>query len=138
MFSQTIFSIAPLLLTAVALTITLWFFFQLKSEIARLAVPQPAERVETNEMLHLLSVRLDQLSASVDEQRAIAPITPIPPPAGLNLGKRTHVLRLSRRGDTPDHIAATLHIPRREVELLLKVHDLSLKTVAITKPDAIH
>jgi hypothetical protein len=40
----------------------------------------------------------------------------------VNVGKRSLALRMHRRGETPEQIAATLHIPRNELELLLKVH----------------
>lgn len=43
------------------------------------------------------------------------------PAAGLNLSKRSQALRMSRRGDPAGRIAAALGIPRREVDLLLKV-----------------
>lgn len=45
--------------------------------------------------------------------------------AGVNLNRRGQVLRLRRRGRTVDEIAATLQMPRGEVELMVKVHELS-------------
>lgn len=44
------------------------------------------------------------------------------PRPGMNLTKRTMVLRMSRRGERPEQIAAALGLPRAEVELLLKLH----------------
>jgi hypothetical protein len=44
------------------------------------------------------------------------------PRAGLNLTKRSHVLRMHRLGHPPEKIAAALEVPRQEVELLIKVH----------------
>jgi hypothetical protein len=44
---------------------------------------------------------------------------------GVNLNRRGQVLRLRRRGRTVDEIAATLQMPRGEVELMVKVHELS-------------
>ena len=41
--------------------------------------------------------------------------------APLNVSKRSQALRLSRRGQAPERIAAALGLTRREVELLLKV-----------------
>ena len=54
------------------------------------------------------------------------------PPAGqqaLNLNKRGQALRMRRRGENPETIAAALSIPRSEVDLLLKVHQLALEQV---------
>jgi type II secretory pathway component PulM len=45
-----------------------------------------------------------------------------PPRAGLNLSKRSQALRMHRRGEPPEQIAATLAVSRQEVDLLLKVH----------------
>lgn len=51
------------------------------------------------------------------------------PAQPLNLNKRGQILRMRRRGERPETIAGALSIPRNEVELLLKVHDLSLEQV---------
>lgn len=50
-----------------------------------------------------------------------------PPPQLVNLHKRSLALRMHRHGETPEQIAATLNIPRNEVELLLKVHKTALE-----------
>jgi hypothetical protein len=135
MSNQTLLSLAPLVLTAAAIVVTLWLFFQLKTEIASLkiaatTIPREMEKQESETSLQKFLVRLERL----EEQYAPCP----PASPGFNLGKRTHVLRLSRRGDTPDHIAATLHLPRREVELLLKIHGLSLHSAPRAKPETVH
>jgi hypothetical protein len=44
------------------------------------------------------------------------------PANGINLGNRTQVLQLARRGNRPDQIAACLQVPQNEVDLVLKVH----------------
>jgi len=138
MASQTLFSLIPLLLTAAGLVTILWLFVQLKMEIARLAgASRRPEQTKIEKNVELLSTRVDQLAARVGERSALLPPNPLVTISGLNLSKRTNVLRLSRRGDAPDHIAATLHLPRREVELLLKIHDLSFKAAPSTRPETI-
>ena len=42
-------------------------------------------------------------------------------PQGMNVNKRTLVLRMARRGERPDQIAAALRLPQNEVDLVLKV-----------------
>jgi DNA-binding NarL/FixJ family response regulator len=49
-------------------------------------------------------------------------VAPAPARSGLNLSKRTHVLRMHRAGQDSAGIAAALALPRSEVELLIKVH----------------
>jgi hypothetical protein len=51
-------------------------------------------------------------------------------PAGVNLNRRGQVLRLRRRGRTVEEIASTLQMPRGEVELMVKVHELSQKAAS--------
>jgi hypothetical protein len=46
----------------------------------------------------------------------------------LNLNRRGQILRLSRKGKSVAEIAQDLNVAQGEVELLLKVHDLSQKT----------
>jgi septal ring factor EnvC (AmiA/AmiB activator) len=47
----------------------------------------------------------------------------------LNLTKRAQALRMHRRGDPPDQIAALLELPLQEVVLLLKVQSIVLSNV---------
>jgi hypothetical protein len=58
------------------------------------------------------------------EQRAQAAEALAQPqtPQGMNVNKRTLVLRMARRGERPDQIAAALRLPQNEVDLVLKVH----------------
>ncbi|HVX65067.1 MAG TPA: hypothetical protein VHA11_00620 [Bryobacteraceae bacterium] len=50
--------------------------------------------------------------------------------SGFNLGKRSQAIRMFRRGEKSEHIAAALRLPAREVELLLKVHRIVLNAPA--------
>ena len=72
-----------------------------------------------------------ELAARVDEleQRPVPAALPGPPKAGLNLSKRSQALRMHRRGDPPAQIALALDIPLQEVDLLLKVHRIVLRSI---------
>jgi hypothetical protein len=48
---------------------------------------------------------------------------------GLNLTKRAQALRMHRRGDPPEQIAALLEMPLQEVDLMLKVQGIALKNL---------
>lgn len=44
------------------------------------------------------------------------------PKPSMNLARRSQALRMYRRGDRPEQIAAALGIPQGEVDLLVKLH----------------
>jgi hypothetical protein len=46
----------------------------------------------------------------------------------MNLAKRTQTLRMHRCGDPPEQIAALLDVPHQEVDLLLKVHRIVMRS----------
>ncbi len=51
----------------------------------------------------------------------------------LNLAKRTGILRHHRRGESAEGIATALQIPRSEVDLVLKIHQIGLQMVVPAK-----
>ena len=75
---------------------------------------------------------VEGLAAQVHELQKAPPaaaLDPAVPRPGLNLSKRSQALRMHRRGESADKIAAELQLPRQEVDLLLKVHRIVLSTV---------
>jgi hypothetical protein len=83
-----------------------------------------AELQSVRDSLEALAAQLHDLQ----NHPAVAPAPGLPKP-GLNLSKRSHALRMHRRGEGAEQIAAALDLPRQEVELLLKVHRIVLSTV---------
>ena len=76
--------------------------------------------------------RMERWTDGVESLRAELSAEIVRPSSGqqaLNLNKRGQVLRMRRRGENPETIAAALAIPRNEVDLLLKVHQLALEQV---------
>jgi hypothetical protein len=91
-------------------------------------VAERRARVHTGklgETVEAVGKAVESLSEEVRELRqhpaAAAPNGGAPKP-GLNLTKRSQALRMHRRGEAPEQIAATLAVSRQEVDLLLKVH----------------
>jgi hypothetical protein len=79
----------------------------------------------------VLQKALDSQAAQLEDLRK-EPTTaaqPAVPRAGLNLSKRSQVLRMHRKGDPPDRIAVALQVPLQEVDLLLKVHRIVIATL---------
>jgi hypothetical protein len=94
------------------------------------------DRMETTREEHesrdeSLQARLDALAGRLKELERQPAVTVNPglPRPGMNVMKRSHALRMHRRGDRPEQIASALDLPRHEVELLLKVHKIVIKNV---------
>jgi hypothetical protein len=76
--------------------------------------------------------RMERWAEEMQSLRADLSAEAMRPPTGqqaLNLNKRGQVLRMRRRGENPETIAAALGLPRNEVDLMLKVHRLALEQV---------
>jgi hypothetical protein len=114
----------PYLLIAAGLLSTLALFVTLKRDASRLAQRQ---RTRMEEMIARLdeAERLPQPAPEPAET-----FVPTPLRAGLNLNKRVHAMRMLRRGEDISHIAAALGVPRREVELLIRVQSMGRARVA--------
>ncbi len=74
---------------------------------------------------------VEALAAQIHDLQSHPPVAPTPgiPKPGLNLSKRSHALRMHRRGEGAEQIAAALELPRQEVDLLLKVHRIVISNV---------
>jgi hypothetical protein len=103
----------PYLLIAAGLFSTLALFLTLKREIRRHA---QRSKLRIEGML----VRLNEAETAREPEPATM-FVPAPLRAGLNLNKRVHAMRMLRRGEDVGHIAAALGVPRREVELMIRV-----------------
>jgi|SRR5579862_3888417 len=123
MLDRYLIPLAPFLLIAINSVLCLFFFLCLEHEMRILQIRwkrrQAAQESATVEM----KAQMAGLSARVleAEDRTGVLVPPTPPRSGLNLNKRSQAIRMSRRGEQAEKIAATLNLPRREVELLLKV-----------------
>jgi hypothetical protein len=118
----------PYVLIAAGLFSSLALFVTLKREMRRLVFRQ--------------KTRIEQMMARLDEaQRPAEPVVeeltfvPAPLRAGLNLNKRIHAMRMLRRGEDIAHIAAAMGVPRREVELLIRVQSIGKTRAASAGTD---
>jgi hypothetical protein len=128
MLERYLVPLAPYALLALAAVAGLFIFVSVEREIRRLK--SRLEPLKNSELVgrHELQMKLDDLSARLREaeERYSVPIQAQPAKSGVNLNKRNQVIRMSRRGQPAANIAASLSMPRKEVELLLKIHGLSL------------
>jgi hypothetical protein len=119
--------LAPYLLPLSCAGLAAFFFLQLKRA-------QQESQARWNKRQQLLLAELGQLRGLVNqlrerldeaERRSELSAGPVIPASGMNLNRRTHALRLFRRGERPEQIAATLGVPLGEVELLRKVQRIT-------------
>jgi hypothetical protein len=128
MHDRLLIPLLPLALIAAGLLASIGLFLSLKWELqkGRRRLKQEllraqAENRQLKQQMEEIALRLEDA-----EDRAGVLVPPAPPKSGLNLGRRTQVIRMWRRGDRAEAIATTLNLPKNEVELLLKVHQLSV------------
>jgi DNA-binding NarL/FixJ family response regulator len=71
------------------------------------------------------------IASEVHSAKSELPIEILPgtPRPSMNVTRRSQALRLHRNGDSPERIAAALEVPRQEIDLLLKVHQLVLNNI---------
>ena len=130
MLERYLIPLAPYALLALACIVSLLLFVSVQREIwrlkTRLARREKTDKASTQN-IHVKVTDFDARLHDVEENTGIAlPSTFVK--SSLNLNKRTQVIRMSRRGETASSIASSLSIPRKEVELLLKVYGLMLNS----------
>jgi len=126
--------LACYILLAAGLGLCLYLFATLKAEIRGLL----RRGLEEREQVHALDGALGEVRVAVQalesdlrvvERQTGMLVAPAPVRSGLNLSKRTQVLRMHRGGQDSAGIAAALALPRAEVELLIKVHRIVLERI---------
>jgi hypothetical protein len=124
MLDRYLIPLAPFILIGINGVLCLFFFLCLEHEMRVMNLRWRRRQAAQESATVDLKAEMAELSARVQEaeQRSGVLVAPSPTKSGLNLNKRTQAIRMSRRGDQVEKIAASLSLPRREVELLLKVH----------------
>ena len=114
------------------LTLTLLPFILIALGVAAAAILFVSVKREVQAQARRNRASLDEVLEKLTRSAAEAEPAPfvVAPRSGLNLSKRVQALRLHRRGEDVSHIAAALGVPRREVELLIRVQHLSAKRAA--------
>lgn len=111
-------------LLAVGLVLSIYLFISLKAECAHLRHRLLQQQTQTQELIAELRRTLGTLERSLQEheqQEDLLLAARAIPGASINLTKRSQMLRMYRRGESAEQICATLHVPRSEVDLLVKV-----------------
>jgi len=110
----------------------LFLFLSAKVDLRRIEARLGEHRIaierktaESELRLNLLETRLLETANQIDlVDQAIAQSRDafVQNGMGPTRGKRTAIIRLAQRGEAADSIAASVGMPKNEVDLLLKVH----------------
>jgi hypothetical protein len=124
MLGRYLIPLAPFLLIGINSVLCLFFFLCLEHEMRILKLRSDRRLNAQQSASNELKAQVAELTARVleTEERTGVLVSPVPPKSGLNLNKRSQVIRMSRRGEQAEKIAASLNLPQREVELLLKIY----------------
>lgn len=71
-----------------------------------------------------LAKKIEEVESAMADIPAAAPAPVLNVRPSINLTKRAQALRMRRRGESLESITAALSVPRNEIELLLKVHEM--------------
>lgn len=112
-----------LICTIVGLILTAWVVTLLLRASRKAAARRSAERELASSAVQVLRTEINLLRRRLDEfeQSQIDRQAALVPQQGINTIKRAQILRMSRRGETAEHISAALSVPANEVSLALKV-----------------
>lgn len=132
MLERFLLPIAPYLFMTAGLSLCVFIFASLKREVHSLRVRLYERETEQDTASGELQAQIAEMRAELRaaEERTAQLVPPAPARSGLNLNVRTQALRMLRHGAAAESIASKLGLPRHEVALLLKVHQLSAEMPA--------
>jgi len=106
----------PYAVHAAVLLAALACFFLAKVEVARLRCELTAEVERRRQEAE--KAWLSAIEARASQAEMTAPQSAV----AMNLSRRAQILRMSKRGERPEQIAAAMSLPLNEVSLVLKLH----------------
>jgi uncharacterized protein HemX len=118
--------LAVLILCAFTLAAALWLFVTLKREVwerEQKAADRETAAAATVSGMHAEIQALRNAFADLEDRTGML-TTPSPTRSGLNMGRRTQAVRMLRRGDNVEQVAASMGLPLNEARLLATVERL--------------
>ena len=125
-FISTVVPWIPFALVAPGLILCVSLFRLLQKDNRALRAELEAKDTAWVQAAGSMRAELEALKTGLREaeERAGLLVAPTAPRSGFNLSKRSLALRMSRLGEKSENIATALSVPRREVDLLLKVQKI--------------
>ena len=125
---QLAIKLIPYVGLVISLVVFLGLFFQLSRTIDRLRARLTKCEAQLQQAKEI-AIRMSELQGRMDELESGAPVSqsPIGKGSSLNGTVRSKVLKMHRLGQAPDRIADHLKVPKGEVDLLVKVHQIVMQ-----------
>lgn len=127
---QLVITLLPYLLLAASIALFLGLFVgisrrlqQLRSRVGESDARRQAESTEVTNGMASLRLRIEEMET---DQQEVEPVAGVPG-SGINSTIRAKVLKLHRLGQPVEGIAEALKVPRGEVDLLVKVHQIVMR-----------
>ena len=109
--------LALYIVVALALLGCASLFIVTKMELSQLRRAANQSRID-------LAKKIEDVESAMADIPAAAPAPMLTIRPSINITKRAQALRMRRRGESLESITAALAVPRNEIELLLKVHEM--------------
>ena len=129
MSMQLALKLLPYIAIGISLIVFLGLFFQLARTVEKLR--SRLGKLESQaQQASELSARISGLNLRIEELESTGGPRPealTGKPAALNGTVRSKVLKMHRLGQPPERIAENLRVPKGEVDLLVKVHQIVMR-----------
>ena len=125
---QLAIKLIPYVGLVISLVVFLGLFFQLSRTIDKLRARLTKCEAQLQQAKEI-AIRMSELQGRMDELESGAPVSqsPIGKGGSLNGTVRSKVLKMHRLGQAPDRIADHLKVPKGEVDLLVKIHQIVMR-----------
>jgi hypothetical protein len=110
----------PLIVTSATTVVCLILALSLRVQLRKVKA-----RMQTFEEKLPQAAGIPEAKAAIEEPLIITNVTK----AGLDTTVRSKVLKMHRQGQSSEQIAANLRLSRGEVDLLVKVHQMELRSL---------
>lgn len=134
---RTLVTLAPHLLLAVNTVLMLALFFGINQRVRKLRdhfnKSEATRETEASRISNAISELTSRMNTLEKEETQGG--SAVPGASGLNSTLRGKVLKMHRLGQPTDRIAEVLRVPRGEVDLLVKVHAIVMRTYEGVTPE---
>jgi DNA-binding NarL/FixJ family response regulator len=118
-------------LAMAALAVSLYALYGAQKLCHKAQVTMKTVREECAVAVEAAQARCTVIASELESAKSHPPVEILPgtPRPSMNLTRRSQALRLHRKGDSSERIAAALEVPTQEIDLLVKVHQIVLNNL---------